>query len=181
MLQNLFFDSRISYVVQVVPVAVLAGAVFLLAHCKANWDRTLVFRLLFVSYAAALVGIVLVPANFWTNLYYPMFYGTAAGGQMTFLEFTFNLEPTLLMVVLGRHTMGSWGWFMMGANALLLVPFGLLHPLAYPGKKTLKVGLLAILAIECLQPIVGRSFDVDDILCNGLGLLMGYAIYKLFR
>ena len=30
------------------------------------------------------------------------------------------------------------------------------------------------IAIEVVQPMIGRSFDVDDIICNFAGMLIGY-------
>ncbi len=181
MLQTLFFHSRISYVVQVVPLAVAAGLGWLVLHRREGLSARLVLRSLFAGYAAALAGIVLVPVNFWNNFYHLLFYGSFGTAQMELFQLTVNLKPTLLLVALGRHTVGSWGWFMMGANALLLVPFGVLHPLAWPGKHTMKTGMLTIFAIECLQPLVGRSFDVDDLICNGIGLAVGYALSRLFK
>ncbi len=181
MMHTLFFESRISYILQAVPLAVLAGLVFLLRHRKARWDLPMAARLLFVSYFAAYLGIVMVPAGFWNAVYYPLFYGMSSGISLEFFQFHFNLEPTLLLMALGLHTMGSWGLFMMAANALLLVPFGFLHPLAYPGKRTLKTGMLTIVVLECLQPIAARSFDVDDILMNAAGLLVGYGLCRLLN
>ena len=64
---------------------------------------------------------------------------------------------------------------MLG-NVLMLVPFGLLAPLLWQklrGWRVLPVGLGFILAIELLQPLTGRSFDIDDILLNFLGVAFG--------
>ncbi len=37
------------------------------------------------------------------------------------------------------------------------------------------------LGVELLQPIVGRSFDVDDVLLNLAGILAGYFIGLLWE
>ena len=36
------------------------------------------------------------------------------------------------------------------------------------------------LSIELIQSIIGRVFDVDDIILNIIGALLGYFIYRLF-
>ncbi len=40
---------------------------------------------------------------------------------------------------------------------------------------------IASIAIECVQLAIGRVFDVDDILLNILGGIIGYLIYKLLQ
>ena len=36
------------------------------------------------------------------------------------------------------------------------------------------------LSIEILQPIVGRSFDIDDIIMNFIGSIIGYLAVTIF-
>ena len=48
-------------------------------------------------------------------------------------------------------------------------------------KKVLVIVLVIIsLSIELIQSIIGRVFDVDDIILNIIGALLGYFIYRLF-
>lgn len=103
--------------------------------------------------------------------------------SLTFLPFRFNpgagsyaFDSTLLAIVQGTYTAGSWVWTMMLGNVLMLIPFGFLAPLLWErlrGLRGLPAGLAFILAVELLQPLTGRSFDVDDILLNFLGVLAG--------
>ena len=37
------------------------------------------------------------------------------------------------------------------------------------------------LVIELIQPFMGREFDIDDIILNFLGVIIGYLIYQLFK
>lgn len=39
-----------------------------------------------------------------------------------------------------------------------------------------KVSAIIPVAVELIQPVVGRSFDVDDIILNFAGILAGYFI-----
>lgn len=91
----------------------------------------------------------------------------------------YEFNSTLLEIVQGTYTAGNWVWAMIAGNVLMLVPFGFLAPLLWErlrGWRVLPAGLGLILAIELLQPFTGRSFDVDDILLNFLGVLVGALI-----
>ena len=69
-------------------------------------------------------------------------------------------------------------------NFLIFLPFGFLYPLS---KKKLKWknivlrGILFVLIIEILQPVFGRSFDVNDIVLNSLGILVSTTIFTIIK
>ena len=69
-------------------------------------------------------------------------------------------------------------------NIALFVPFGFLIPLFEKNLRSLlkcaAVSLAVIVVVESLQLLfkVG-SFDVDDIILNMLGVIIGYAVYKI--
>lgn len=70
-------------------------------------------------------------------------------------------------------------------NILLFIPYGLLFPLAVPRYRSflsvLLIGLDTSLVIECLQLITARGFfQLDDILTNTLGMVIGYGVFKVF-
>lgn len=69
-------------------------------------------------------------------------------------------------------------------NVLLFIPYGFLSPWAF---KTLRhffrcgvFGFLTSLGIELLQLATQRGyFQIDDILTNGLGTLIGYLLFRI--
>lgn len=68
-------------------------------------------------------------------------------------------------------------------NILLFVPFGILCawviPLAGRLLGCASMGLMVSFGIECLQLITGRGyFQIDDILTNTLGAIVGYLLYR---
>lgn len=68
-------------------------------------------------------------------------------------------------------------------NVILFVPAGYLIPSALKGIerwwKTLLIGFCFTLTIECLQFITHRGwFDVDDLLHNSLGSMIGWLLNK---
>ena len=75
------------------------------------------------------------------------------------------------------------------ANVVMFVPLGFLLPVAFPKmrnlwKVTLTLALLSF-AIEFTQYFTGRSADIDDLMLNTLGGLLGclffFVVSKLFR
>lgn len=68
-------------------------------------------------------------------------------------------------------------------NVIVFVPLGLLPPLLWrrwrgvvPG---IGFGMLCSIVIEIIQPLVGRSRDIDDVILNTLGCALGYILGRL--
>ena len=78
----------------------------------------------------------------------------------------------------------------VGGNILLLMPLGFLAPILRDKFKQFKsvmlLGFSVSISIEILQFLEtfaggwGRITDIDDVICNVLGAIIGYFIYKLF-
>lgn len=71
-------------------------------------------------------------------------------------------------------------------NILLFMPLGFLLPTIWPQfrtiKKTVCTGFLFSLAIELGQLLNHRITDIDDLLMNTLGAILGYLLYRtLFK
>lgn len=69
-------------------------------------------------------------------------------------------------------------------NMLLFVPYGIFIAKYVNLKQPIVVGLISFitsLSIEVIQFLIGRVFDVDDIILNVLGCLLGYFVYRLFQ
>ena len=67
-------------------------------------------------------------------------------------------------------------------NMIMFLPFGFFISYYLENKKpylTLLLTLIASIAIELVQLSIGRVFDVDDILLNLCGGLLGFALYYL--
>ena len=67
------------------------------------------------------------------------------------------------------------------ANVVMFVPLGFLLPVAFQkmhsfGKTTLSLALFSF-AIEFTQYFTGRSADIDDLMLNTLGGILGYLIF----
>ena len=67
-------------------------------------------------------------------------------------------------------------------NMLMFIPFGFFTSYFLKLKKVYSVFLLTLLTsitIETTQLLIGRVFDIDDIILNVIGGLIGYLIFKI--
>ena len=77
-------------------------------------------------------------------------------------------------------------------NIILFIPMGFFIPFIWKSKtyykKTLLIGIVYSFCIELLQYIISfllwfnyKVTDIDDILLNTLGFIIGFFLYKLFK
>lgn len=69
------------------------------------------------------------------------------------------------------------------ANALMFVPLGAALPAAFPGArkwwKTTVYAALFSFTVEFVQYFIGRAADIDDLILNTLGGLIGYGMFHI--
>ena len=69
-------------------------------------------------------------------------------------------------------------------NILLFIPFGIFTPYILKNKTVFPIaflGLLVSCAIEFAQMSIGRTADVDDVILNTIGTIIGYIIFYLIN
>lgn len=102
-------------------------------------------------------------------------------------EYSYNLVPFLEMkrFWLNREVIGNFAVFInLAGNVLAFVPFGFFLPMLNRHTRGLfRMGLFTFefsLLVETIQLVskVG-SFDVDDLILNTLGGILGYLIFAL--
>jgi glycopeptide antibiotics resistance protein len=72
----------------------------------------------------------------------------------------------------------------LAGNIVLFLPFGLFLPLLWRGWPLARVTAVTLLlssGIEVLQLYTSRGADVDDVLLNTVGSVLGYLLFCLFR
>lgn len=118
-------------------------------------------------------------------LTYFLFFAETFGRGAAGASYRYNIEPfrEIRRFWSYRETLGiSAVWMNLVGNVLAFIPFGLFVPMIAPRLDTpLRVTLLSLefsLAVELIQLVskVG-SFDVDDILLNTIGGILGYIIW----
>ena len=88
----------------------------------------------------------------------------------------------------GFHDFGSqnsflrvWALYILLGNIVMFMPFGFFTALLWRGftwRRALAVGAAVTLSVECWQLVIGRTFDVSDIVLNTLGVLCGYWVWR---
>ena len=97
-----------------------------------------------------------------------------------------NLVPFHTLAIYWNN-LGSEFWMRnLFGNLALLLPLGLLGPIALPGlDRWWRIALVALaysVAIEVIQLAVpDRSADIDDVIVNVTGALLGYAVFRMSR
>ena len=102
-------------------------------------------------------------------------------------EYSYNLTlfKEIRRFILYRDILGWRAVFLnIFGNVLAFMPFGFLLPLIWKNfrnaKKVVLMGFLMSLAIEICQLFNIRTTDIDDLLMNTLGTLVGYCCWKVF-
>lgn len=133
------------------PVMLLLGKFYF-----RSWHKTLCFSI-FALYLAAVYFLVGLPT-------------------MQFLRFDVNLNliPFVGMAADGRNTL---------LNVLLFVPLGVLLPVLFAPyqkfRKTLLFSLVMTCTIELMQLLTLRATDVNDVIANTIGGVLGWGLYRL--
>ena len=132
---------------------------------------TCIFQFIFIVY---LVGVLSITGGYIVFIEgFPEFFMSA------------NLIPvvnTIQDIIGNPPEMIS----QIGYNIALFVPFGFLLPYSFPNnkwnwKRVLLFSVITILIVEGLEFLSGRYFDVDDIIINGTGSLLGYGAYQIIH
>ncbi|MDO5423886.1 MAG: VanZ family protein [Eubacteriales bacterium] len=116
-------------------------------------------------------------------LFFAEGFGRAAEGR----QYSYNLEPLkeIRRFWNNRATLGNTAVFLnLAGNVLAFLPFGAILPVISRYTRGLfRIGLLSLefsFLMECFQLIfrVG-SFDVDDLILNTIGGILGYLIFAI--
>ena len=78
----------------------------------------------------------------------------------------------------------SQSTYILIANIVLFIPFGLFAALLWRGfgwKRALLTGICITLSIESCQLLIGRTFDIDDLMLNTLGVFCGFLLALALR
>ena len=178
--QYLFFSTYIGDFLQMIPIALATFVIYLLYKRKTSPALStpkLVLSALFPAYLAALLGLTLFAAMI-SDAYYILFYHqlpwpVGEGGYRWF-TFVYDFHLTFFQDFSAENL----------GNILLFLPFGILYPLFHRGstcKRTLLAGILTSLLIENIQPLMDRSFDLNDVVLNGIGVAVSTCLFYALR
>lgn len=175
-ISHFFFSTIPGYLLQTLPFAAAAGFVFW--FLKYRKDKSVPFSeikwtVLFVCYMAEVICMVYFFSSiryFWEFL----FLGHKAENIFLalFRKGSVNLIPDFYKHIDEEALL----------NMILFFPFGFLYPLAKNGAtwiRTVSAGVICIVCAEALQPIMGRTFAVNDLILNTCGVLISSSLFFL--
>lgn len=190
-----YLEAIWDYFAQMLPCALIAAAVFFCVRPARKrrlaakglhsgpWREGTLF--LFVMFCAGLGALTLFQAGFWK---YGHWYWVAQGSAPVFYPVDFDLQLKTIQWVPFVEIRGAlhspWRFLMLLGNTLLFAPLGFFPALL--GRrprwwKALLTGFCASFFIEFVQFFIGRSSDIDDVILNTLGALIGYWLFLLLR
>ena len=173
---QLFFSDFPGSLLQTLPFAAAAGAVFWLLKYRKDKTAPLsgkVWSVLFVCYSAEVICMVFFFSSiryFWGSLFLNNRPDNII--KVLFCKGTVNLIPDFYKNIDRENIL----------NMILFMPFGILYPLAKRDRswiRTVLTGVICVIGAEVLQPMVGRSFDVNDIILNTAGVFISASLFFL--
>lgn len=111
------------YFLQALPISLIAGIVYAVVRFIKGKRKDRPIRLLnetikflFVCYLTGLISLVVLPVNFWLNIYDGIFLGWWNEIPSIFSFGGFNLVPTIIKALSGEIVVGSWVLFCIGCS-----------------------------------------------------------------
>lgn len=149
-----------------------------------------IIRLLFVGWIAGTVCSTLTPSYFWQGVWLNI-----VNGENIFQDvWRFSCEPPqLIPIAADLIGQGHLDWLVSSktlivefvVNVALFVPLGLALPFVCKKISLLKATLIGFgssFSIELLQCFIdNRNSNIDDLICNTLGAVVGYLLYLLIK
>ena len=152
----------LSLLIDLFSVLIFAIPLYLILSKKYKNNFTKLYSILFIVYIIAMFSLVGIPSINYIRT-----------------DFGFNFIPLLDIVLSPKTSL---------LNILLFIPLGIFLPMLwkenYNNKfsKVLIFGFLLSLIIEILQIFTFRLTDINDLITNTLGTVIGYLIYmKLLK
>lgn len=146
--------------------------IYRLAYRKRNMEKTGRHMLLLAVLAVYLFGV---------------FYITGAGTIFHIKQYGMEFHPDRLnLIPFSDIKSDDVEYYVLcyGLNIALFMPLGFLLPLIWPKlnkiKSVLIAGLSLSLLVEISQLLNIRSTDIDDLIANTAGAILGFFIFRLY-
>lgn len=184
-----YLSNMLTYVIVALPIYLICRLIFIKKTKKQVKVFNEILLTIFILYIIGLASQTIIP--YWNMGIYSdtgKFYFNI---RLTNSISEINLIPfkTLYEYLFVNNTsVSSWSSVSIlniFANTLLFIPLGLLTPLIWEKYdsfyKILTLGLISTCLIEFIQIFIGRSTDIDDVILNTIGVIIGYTIFKLSK
>ena len=171
---------RISYTSMVVFISIiwcLVRVVCAIKAKRADWKRELQLLLVYIC-VVVVARFAFFPFSKVDGEIQPLIYESAK-------VFPFRINWIPLVNLFDYPEMREILINVIG-NTAMFIPLGIVWPSVYKGldshRKVISSGIGVSLCIEILQlPFYDRVSDIDDLLLNLLGFIIGYLLYLLVK
>lgn len=133
-------------------------------------------RLCFACYIFALLALVLVPEGFWDRVWLFIKNCEMPDTDFSFFSGSYSSRNLILQCLKGNFQPAINEKYPIIANIIMFIPLGFLLPLVFKRIKPIHsvfICLAATCIIEAVQPVVGRTGDLDDVIANFVGGVVG--------
>jgi len=156
---------------------ILVRGIYALMQRKLNWKRELQLILVYIC-LIVVARFTFFPFSKVDGQIQPLIFDAARA-----FPFRINLVP---FVNLMDYPALRDALLNLIGNTAMFIPIGMIWPIVYrkldTHRRVLAAGIGFSLCIEILQlPFFDRVSDIDDLILNALGFLIGYGLYLLVR
>lgn len=174
----LYIENMIPYLIICLPIYFLFRYYYVKKKLKGRYRAW--HEILLSILVAVMVGVIsqtIIPEFELINGKIQM-ATLALKERFNFIPFRIFYETYIEVV---RYQNFSYLWISLISNICIFIPIGILLPLLYTSykkwHKTLLFGISFSIGIEAIQIFLPRATDIDDVILNTFGTLLGFWIY----
>lgn len=152
-----------------------------------NYPMIIIFTVVIVTIRIAYLISNKVKFKLYRELFMLSFllYSLILFYVVTFQDVNYGTNNFIPFKEILRYEIGS-AYFIHNVlgNILLFIPFGFFVSYILRSKKPsyiIVITFITSLVIEFTQLLIGRTFDVDDVLLNIIGGFLGYLVYLIIQ
>lgn len=186
---TLYLERMFGYMLVFLPFYIVGRVVFLKRVRKQTLFIQELILALFMLYIVGLASQKIIPS--WdmgvysdTGEFFFHINMSTANAQLNFIPFH-TLYQYFYSTNVNVDDWGSVSLLNITANLLLFSPIGFFVPILWKEKNRLKtillLGLLVTIFVESIQYFIGRSTDIDDVILNTVGVIIGFGFFRIFR
>lgn len=176
-------SSVIKYIINMIPYMVIAIPIYLVIRFivvknikeKINWYHE-IGLFLFILFIVGLASQTIIPK---------LEFGMSGLSIVKIGRHGINLIPFKVIFETYNEVFvnGYLNYFIINflGNIIMFMPIGFFIPLLWnvSNKKVIAIGLCSSLFIEICQLFLARGTDIDDLILNLIGAILGLLVYKV--
>ena len=177
------------YIINMATYMLLSLPVYLIIRYIYRYKKEIIFDIkheillgLFSIYVIGLASQTIVPT---------LYFGTYSNTGEFYFEILWTNDFSSVNLVPFRTICTYLGGLSpvsvlnIYGNIFIFAPFGMFIPAIWVKHNNLKsiilLGISISLFIEITQIFVGRSSDIDDVILNAIGVVIGFAFYRVWN